>query len=100
MVERLSHEQEVESSILSGAIQNVNKLLFLFWNMVVIEDVALELGRIGLWIQAVGLIVVLWIIIQAITLYFNRRRRKMIEEIREDVKKIGKKIDKLSRKRK
>lgn len=68
--------------------------------MVVIEDVALELGRIGLWIQAVGLIVVLWIIIQVITLYFNRRRRKMIEEIREDVKKIGKKIDKLSRKRK
>ena len=60
-------------------------------------EIVLELGRIGKWVQAVGLVVIIWIIIQAITLFFNRKRRKMIEEIREDVKGISRKIDKLER---
>jgi L-lactate permease len=63
-------------------------------------NVALELGKVGKWIQAVGLIVILWIVFQAITMYFNRKRRKMIEEIKEDVKRIEEKVDKLSKKRK
>jgi len=60
-------------------------------------EIVLELGRIGKWVQAIGLLVILWIIFHVITMYFNRKRRKMIEEIREDVKKISRKIDKLER---
>ena len=61
-------------------------------------EIVLELGRIGKWVQAVGLVVIIWIIIQAITLFFNRKRRKMIEEIREDVKGISRKISRLEKK--
>jgi len=61
-------------------------------------EVILEIGRLGNWIQAVGVLVILWIIFHVITLFFNRKRRKMIEEIREDVKKIDRKINKLEKK--
>ena len=58
-------------------------------------ELVLDLGRIGLWIQAVGLIVILWIIFQAITMYFNRKRRKTLYKIRDDLKRIERKIDRL-----
>jgi len=61
-------------------------------------DVALELGRLGKWIQAVGLIVVIWVIIQGITLYFNRRRRKLLEKISADLERLEKKVDGLAKK--
>ena len=58
-------------------------------------ELVLELGRIGLWIQAVGLIVIAWIIVQAITMYFNRKRRKTLYKIRDDLKRIEGKVDRL-----
>lgn len=60
--------------------------------MAVIEDVILELGQIGLWVQAVGLIVILWIIFQAITMYYNRKRRLLLEEINDRLKVIEKRL--------
>lgn len=66
--------------------------------MVVLEDIVIQLGQIGLWVQAVGLIVILWIIIQAITLYFNRKRRKKLQEISDRLDRLEKKIDKIDRK--
>ena len=65
----------------------------------VAPEIVLELGKIGKWIQAVGLIVVAWIIFQIINYYLNRKRMKMLEEFRKDIKRIEKKIDKLGKKR-
>lgn len=67
--------------------------------MAVIDDIVLELGQIGLWIQAVGLIVILWIVFQAITMYYNRKRRKLLESINDRLENLEKKIDKLSKKK-
>ena len=63
-----------------------------------VADFILELGKLGKWIQAVGLLVILWIIIQSITLCFNRRRRLAIYSIKKDLKRIEEKVDKISRK--
>ncbi len=60
-------------------------------------DIILELGRLGNWIQALGLLVVLWIIIQAVTLYFNRKRRKLLESIDERLKRVESKVNNLKR---
>lgn len=62
--------------------------------MAVIDDVVVELGQVGLWIQAVGLVVILWIIFQAITMYYNRKRRLMLIEINERLKRIEQKLKK------
>ena len=60
--------------------------------MAVIEDVVIALGQIGLWVQAVGLLVIIWIIIQGITMYFNRKRRLLLMEINERLKNVEKKL--------
>ncbi len=66
--------------------------------MVVIEDVVVQLGQVGLWVQAVGLVVILWIIVEAITLYYNRKRRLLLMNIDERLKRVEKKIDLIKRK--
>ena len=63
--------------------------------MAVIEDVVVELGRIGLWVQAVGLLVIIWVTFQAVTLYFNRKRRLLLEEINDRLKKVERKVSKI-----
>ncbi len=57
-----------------------------------------EIGNIGLWLHALGISIVLWIIIQIILIIQNRVKRKTINKIREDLSRIEKKIDKLSKK--
>jgi len=76
----------------------------------VIEDVAnvsgdlvsgliADIGRIGLWLQAIGVLVVVWIIVQAVTLYFNRKRRIAIYDLKGNLERIESKIDKLLRRK-
>ena len=71
-----------------------------------VAELITSLGEIGLWIQGLGLIVIFWIIIQAVTLFLNRRKRKAIYNIKEDVStlksqlnRLEKKIDKITKKR-
>ena len=61
--------------------------------MVVIEDVVVQIGQLGLWVQAVGLVVILWIIVEAITLYYNRKRRLLLMDINERLKRVESKLD-------
>ncbi len=58
-----------------------------------------DIGQLGLWIQGVGLVVVLWIIFQAITLFFNRKRRLLLASISERLQRVESKIDKLTKKK-
>ncbi|MEX0932712.1 MAG: hypothetical protein WDZ77_01280 [Candidatus Pacearchaeota archaeon] len=57
------------------------------------SEAVVELGKIGNWLEALGIIVILWLVFSIATLYFNRKRRKMIEEIQIDLKRIEKKMD-------
>lgn len=64
----------------------------------VIGDIVSAVGYIGLWIQAIGLIVILWIIFHVVSLIFNRKRRKILYQIRGDLERIERKINKLLKK--
>jgi len=63
-------------------------------------DVISGLGSIGRWIQAIGLFIVLWIVFQLIVLWFNTKRMKEVYRIKEDMKRIESKIDRILRKTK
>ena len=67
--------------------------------MAVIEDIVLEVGRIGLWLQALGVIVILWIIFELIAFYYNRKRMQEVYKIKEDMKRVERKIDKILKKK-
>ena len=64
-----------------------------------IVTVISELGKIGLWLQTVGAIVIMWIIFQFITWRYNRKRMAEVEVIKRDMRRIEGKIDKLVNKR-
>lgn len=65
-----------------------------------LEDVAVQFGQFGKWLQAIGLIVILWIGFQIFNLWINRRKKKELVKIREDIKRVENKVDKLLKKRK
>ncbi len=66
--------------------------------MAAIEEAVLMIGRLGLWVQAVGLVVILWIIVEAVTLYYNRQRRLLLIDIDERLKRVEAKIDNIKKK--
>jgi len=66
---------------------------------VVLTDVVLEVGRIALWMQTLGILIILWIIFQIITLIVNRKKRKALYALQEDMKRIERKLDKVLKKR-
>lgn len=57
-----------------------------------------QLGSLGRWIQALGLFVILWVVINLTNWYMNRKKLKLIDTMSEDIKRIEKKVDKLSKK--
>ena len=63
-----------------------------------LTDVIFEVGRIALWMQTLGIIVVFWIIFEIIALIVNRKKRKALYSIKSDLARIEKKIDKLLKK--
>lgn len=72
----------------------------------VVDDVALvsasivkELFQLGLWLKAVGAVVILWILFQFINFFINRNRMKEIFNIKKDMKRMEKKLDKLLNKK-
>ena len=54
-----------------------------------------EIGSIALWLQTLGIIVVLWIIFEIIAFWFNRKRMQEVYKIKHDMKRIERKIDKI-----
>lgn len=56
------------------------------------------LGKIGLWLQALGIIVILWIIFQVITFFLNRKRMLEVYKIKHDMVRVEGKIDSILKK--
>ena len=70
--------------------------------MVVIEEevvnILTQIGEIGLWLQTIGIIIVLWIIFQVVSFIINRKNRNTLKYLREDINRLERKIDKLPKK--
>lgn len=56
-----------------------------------VAEIITKLGSIGLWLQAIGLIGIIWIAFQIINWILNRKRMKRLERIEEKLDKILKK---------
>lgn len=62
-------------------------------------NVLVEVGKIGNWLQAIGAVVVVWIIFQVVNFLINRKNHNTIKDLKKDVERLEAKIDKLSRKK-
>jgi len=65
-----------------------------------LSGIVSSVGRIGLWLQALGVVVILWIIFQIVTLIMNRKKRKAIYRIEEKLDLLNKKLDRILNKKK
>ncbi len=61
-------------------------------------DIIAALGSIGIWLQTIGVIVVLWIALQITNWIINRKRLKKLDELSEKIDRIERKLDKLLKK--
>ena len=59
------------------------------------ETLVFIISKLGIWIQALGVAVILWIIFQSVILWLNAKRMKELYKIKEDMKRIEGKINKL-----
>ena len=59
-------------------------------------DAVIEIGKVGKWIEAIGIVILLWIIFQVINLMVNRKKVRDLRKIRIDLDRIESKIDKLN----
>ncbi len=57
-----------------------------------------ELGKIGLWLQALGLVIVVWLIFAVVNLVINRKKLEIVSKMQSDLTRIERKINKLSKK--
>jgi hypothetical protein len=63
-------------------------------------DILRYLGAWGNWLQALGIIVILWIVFELIALLYHRKRMKEVYAIKQDMKRIEGKIDRLLKRKK
>ncbi len=68
----------------------------------ILVDTLTEVGKVGNWVQAIGILVILWIGFQIVNFIINHKKRKHIKLLRGDIHRLEEKIDKLvkSKKRK
>jgi large-conductance mechanosensitive channel len=64
-----------------------------------VSELVVEVGKLGTWLQAIGIIVIAWLIFQIISLIINLQKKKMLQKISEDVKRLEKKVDSLKKRR-
>jgi len=66
----------------------------------ILNGVITTVGKIGLWLQAIGILVVITILATIVNFLTNKKRLKEIIQIKSKVNSIEKKIDKLLKKEK
>ena len=64
----------------------------------IVSSLITEVGQLALWLQAIGVLVVLWIVFQIISLFIEKKKKKKLENIEQRINEIDKKLDILIRK--
>ena len=65
----------------------------------VIGDVVVELGKFGLLLQTLGMVIILWIVFQIVIFTIERRKRNRLKRIEERLSNIEKKLDRVLKKK-
>ncbi len=64
-----------------------------------VESLLDQFGHLLIWMQAVGALIVAWLIFQVIALIYNMKRMKEIYVIKKDMVRIEDKIDRILKKK-
>jgi hypothetical protein len=60
-----------------------------------LTNILVELGSVGLWLQAIGAIILVWIIFQIVSWILNHKRLKRLDRLEKKIENVDKKLDKI-----
>ncbi len=64
----------------------------------IVASLITEVGQLALWLQAIGFLVILWIVFQIIFLFIEKKKKRRLENIEQRINGIDKKLDILIKK--
>jgi len=64
-----------------------------------LESILTSVGNLALWMQTIGLVVVLWILFEIAIIVFQVKRKRSLKHINERLINLERKIDKLIKKK-
>lgn len=59
-------------------------------------EILFEIGELATWLQAIGVVILLWIIFNVVYLLISLKKNKYLKQIQKDIKRLERKINKLS----
>jgi hypothetical protein len=62
------------------------------------SDIVRTISVIGLWIKALGIIAIIWVIIHVVNGFLNRKKIRKLNSIMAHLDKIDKKINRIEKK--
>ena len=66
--------------------------------MAPIDEILVQVGQIGLWLQAIGIVIILMIVFNVISFISNKKKLKELSAIKRNIEKLETKIDGISKK--
>ncbi|MBS3086360.1 hypothetical protein J4422_01525 [Candidatus Pacearchaeota archaeon] len=63
--------------------------------MAQIDEILTQVGEIGLWLQALGIVILLMILFNVISFISNKKKLKELTAINKNIKRIEKKVNKI-----
>jgi len=60
-----------------------------------LEELAGPISSFALWLQALGIVIIVWLLIQFINWLINHKRLKTLYSIKDDIIRIEEKLDKV-----
>lgn len=66
-------------------------------NVDLLSGVISDIGQLGNWMQTLGIVVVLWIVFQIISLVINHNKWAILKKLDLDIRRLEYKIDRLKK---
>ncbi len=60
-----------------------------------VGEALIEIGQLGKWVQAIGIVVVLWMVFQLVNLIINIYRGRALRKMKRKIDRIDEKLDNL-----
>ncbi len=67
----------------------------MFYRKKMVESLITQFGHMLVWLQAIGALIIAWLIFQIVAIVYNVRRMRQIAVIRQDMGRMERKLDKI-----
>jgi hypothetical protein len=60
-----------------------------------VSSLILDIGRIAVWLKAVGIAAIVWLVFESVALWLNYKKLKEFSRVKTDIKRIEEKLNRV-----